>query len=84
MKIDSFMPIRYIFESEFVDLKLFSPSQKNRKFDLQARLGKNSYTNNSDKRIKFERLPKKKIKPLTWTAAVFIVVLYLFYYLSNI
>jgi len=35
------------------------------------------------KRIKIERLPRRKIKPLWWTACLFLLVLIFYYYLSK-
>jgi len=54
---------------------------KRRKLDLEGRL----YHREADKnKIEFDRLPRKKMKPIWWLIAMFIVVLYLLYFLKNL
>lgn len=51
--------------------------KKYRTFDLQSRLHPRTGG------IHFDRLPRKKVKPLWWSLAVFIIVLLLYYYLQK-
>ena len=63
---------------------MFSSIKKNRQFDLQSRLGSYSYLKpEGNERIKFARLPKRKIKSVWWTVVIFGVLLYFFFYMSN-
>jgi len=52
--------------------------RKHRTFDLQERLG---HSIDNKRRIEFDRLPRKKVKPLWWVVMVFLIVLALYYYL---
>ncbi len=54
--------------------------KRHREFNLEARLHPERATK---KRIEFERLPRRKVKPLWWTIAVFIAVLYIYFYLKK-
>ncbi len=54
--------------------------KKHRTFNIEERLHPERF---KKKRIEFERLPRRKVKPLWWTIAVFLVVLYLYFYLRQ-
>ena len=59
---------------------MFTSLKKHRQFDLQSRLGDYSYVRpESDKRIKFARLPKKRVKSIWWSIIAFAAVLYFFF-----
>ena len=54
--------------------------KKHREFNIEERL----HPEKNKKRIEFGRLlPRRKVKPLWWTIAVFIIVLYLYFYLRH-
>jgi len=53
---------------------------KRRKLDLEGRLNRSEANEN---KIKFDRLPRKKVKPFWWLLAMFLVVLYLLYFLKK-
>ncbi len=54
--------------------------KKHKEFNLQRRL----HPDKKEKyNIKFERLPRRKVRSLWWTIAVFLIVLYLYFYLKK-
>ncbi len=55
--------------------------KKHKEFNLSERLHPEK---GKTRRIKFERLPRRKVRSLWWTIAVFLIVLYLFFYLKRI
>ena len=59
-------------------LKLSLFQKKYRTFDLESKLHKDK-----QKRIEFDRLPRKKVKPFWWSLTIFIIVVALFYYLQR-
>ena len=64
---------------------MFTSTRKYRRFDLQKRLGEfSTLKSDNDNKIKFARLPKKKIRSVWWLVIFFIFVLYFFFYLKNI
>ncbi|NOX89229.1 MAG: hypothetical protein GXO77_09385 [Calditrichaeota bacterium] len=54
--------------------------KKYREFDLESRLHPERL---KKKRIEFERLPRRRVKPLWWTLIVFAIVLYLYFLLKK-
>jgi len=63
---------------------VFTSLKKHRQFDLQRRLGDYSHLKpENEKRIKFARLPKKRVRPIWWSIVAFAAVLYFFIYLIN-
>ena len=55
--------------------------KKHKEFNLSERLHSKK---EKERRIKFERLPRRKVRSLWWTIAVFLIVLYLYFYLKRI
>lgn len=55
--------------------------RRRRQLDLEGRLNRHE---SKDNKIKFDRLPRKKTKPIWWLAAMFFVLLYLLYFLKNL
>ena len=54
--------------------------KKQRVFDLSDRLGSKD---KDDRKIKFERLPRKKTKSIWWLIFLFVVILYTFIFLKR-
>ena len=55
--------------------------RKHRTFDLQARLAKE---HGSEKpRIKFDRLPRRKVKPMWWSFIIFVLIIIVYFYLRG-
>jgi hypothetical protein len=52
-----------------------------RQLDLAGRL---NYHETKGNRIKFDRMPRKKMKPLWWRIGMILAVLYLLYFLKNL
>ncbi len=55
--------------------------RKHRTFDLQARLDKER--GKKEKRIQFDRLPRKKVRPFWWSVIVFLLVIIAYIYLQK-
>ncbi|MBN1409067.1 MAG: hypothetical protein JW956_14805, partial [Calditrichaceae bacterium] len=54
--------------------------KKPREFNLEERLKKVS----EDKhKIKIERLPRKRVRPIWWTIILLAIILYLFFFLKK-
>jgi hypothetical protein len=62
-------------------LAMISIYKKKKSFNLQARLDKRR---DGKRNIEFDRLPRKKVKPLWWSVLLFIIVASLFLYLGKI
>lgn len=54
--------------------------KKHRTFNLSARLG---HEQKEDKRIEFDRLPRKKMRSVWWYLFIFILSFVLYYYLRR-
>lgn len=58
-------------------MKVFN-LKKHRDFDLSSRL---HGTKNDAKRIEFDRLPRKRVRPIWWYFLIFVLVYALYQYL---
>lgn len=54
--------------------------KKHRQLDLEARLKERR---SDERKIKFDRLPRKGVRPLWWSLFLFVVILFLFLYLQK-
>lgn len=54
--------------------------KKHRTFDLGARLG---HEQEKEKRIKFDRLPRKKVRSIWYYLFIFILSFVMYYYLTR-
>jgi hypothetical protein len=55
--------------------------RQRRELDLEGRL---NYQDTNKNSIKFDRLPRKKMRPIWWRIGMIFAVLYLLYFLKNL
>lgn len=63
---------------------MFFGQKKRRSLDIEGSLASRRQDDGGEKRrIKFDRLPRRKVKPIWWLVAVFLIVIYLFFFLKE-